>query len=264
MLLIQQNTGLSADNTKFNSLITINKSGDNTPIFFFHGVGGNVLNYHKISKKFDKDQPVYALQARGVDGLTDYANSIEEMARFYVDEMLMVNKTNRFILAGGSMGGLLAYEAARILKSLDKKVEMLVLFDTGGPNKLRTTKKTKKSFSNLLINALYSLKDLTVKFRVSVHKYLKIPLPFDIRFFLVEKHNFVCIKKYIHNSYDGDLTLFKAPIKSSGLYSDPYLGWKDVVSGNIKTIIVDADHSYFVENTQVQDLFINELSKKRT
>src|SRR5690606_18084173 len=48
-------------------LVPIRTGGTRTPLFLAHAVGGNVLNYQHLAKKLPADQPVYGLQAIGLD-----------------------------------------------------------------------------------------------------------------------------------------------------------------------------------------------------
>ena len=50
-----------------------------------HGAGGNLLNFRDFSERLSPDQPVFGLEARGVDGQLPPAQSIEEMADLYLD-----------------------------------------------------------------------------------------------------------------------------------------------------------------------------------
>ena len=48
-----------------------------------HAHGGNVLEYQSLANHLAADQPVYALQARGLDGHIDRDITIEAMATAY-------------------------------------------------------------------------------------------------------------------------------------------------------------------------------------
>src|SRR5690348_6743062 len=64
----------------WSSLVAIRPGGSRPPLFLMHSHGGNVLEYYALAERLDPDQPVYALQARGLDGLIPKGRSIEEMA----------------------------------------------------------------------------------------------------------------------------------------------------------------------------------------
>ena len=52
---------------EFSSLICIQKGGDKAPLYLVHGGGLHVLFYQNMVKYLDKDQPIYALQAKGLN-----------------------------------------------------------------------------------------------------------------------------------------------------------------------------------------------------
>jgi len=71
----------------WSSLVKIRPEGSLPPFFCVHSEGGNVLEYQKLAKYMDADQPVYGLQARGLEGDRIVSLSIEEMAREYCKEI---------------------------------------------------------------------------------------------------------------------------------------------------------------------------------
>src|SRR6185437_4787996 len=69
------------------SLVPLRASGSRPPLFLVHAHGGNVLEYHALANLICADQPVYALQAQGLDGTVRNEPSIEQMAAGYIEEM---------------------------------------------------------------------------------------------------------------------------------------------------------------------------------
>ena len=61
-------------------LVLIRKGGSRLPFFCVHGAGGNLLVFRDLAERLGPEQPVYGLEARGVDGHLPPAASIEEMA----------------------------------------------------------------------------------------------------------------------------------------------------------------------------------------
>src|SRR5690606_37216807 len=103
-------------------LVPIRTGGTRTPLFLAHAVGGNVLNYQHLAKKLPADQPVYGLQAIGLDGHTPPLQRVEDMARRYVAEIRQVQPQGPYRLAGGSMGGIIAFEMAQQLVAAGQQV----------------------------------------------------------------------------------------------------------------------------------------------
>lgn len=102
------------------------------PIFCVHGAGGNVLFYQKW-KRYLGDQPFWAFQARGIDGVSAPHASIVEMATAYVQELLAVEPNGPWILGGYSGGGVVALEMGIQLQALGHPLSPVVLLDTFHP-----------------------------------------------------------------------------------------------------------------------------------
>ena len=53
---------------KWRSLVPLRPTGSKKPLFLIHGLGLNVLLYTTIINYLDPEQPVYGLQAKGLNG----------------------------------------------------------------------------------------------------------------------------------------------------------------------------------------------------
>ena len=115
------------------SLVAIQPVGTRPPLFIVPGVGGNVLIFAKLAKQLGVDQPVYGLQARGLDGREQPFTSVTEMATHYVGEIQQVQPRGPYTLAGACTGGLIAYEMAQQLVAQGHHAVVL-LMDTWHPD----------------------------------------------------------------------------------------------------------------------------------
>jgi phthiocerol/phenolphthiocerol synthesis type-I polyketide synthase E len=111
-------------------LVPIQPNGSRPPLFFFHGAGGTVLTYRKLSTCLGADQPFYGLQCQGLDGQLPLLTTVEEMAALYVRHIRSVQPHGPYFLGGYCMGGTLAYEAAQQLYAAGEPVALLALLDT--------------------------------------------------------------------------------------------------------------------------------------
>src|SRR5262249_49388895 len=111
-------------------LVAIRPEGSRPPLFLAHPAGGSVLCYAGLARHLGLDQPVYGLQAVGlIDGQAPHA-SIEDMARAYIDALREVAPRGPYLLAGWSLGGIVAFEMARELRRSGHDVGLLALLDT--------------------------------------------------------------------------------------------------------------------------------------
>lgn len=95
-----------------------------------HGAGLNVLLFNTLAMNMSPDQPVYGLQAKGLNGIDAPLSRIEDIAEHYINSIMEQNSTGPYALAGYSFGGIIAFEMAKQLEALGKEVKMLAMFDT--------------------------------------------------------------------------------------------------------------------------------------
>jgi amino acid adenylation domain-containing protein len=115
------------------SIVAIQKNGKKPPFFCIHAAGGNVLFYRDLARRLGQDQPFYGIQARRIGGRQVAHSDVEEMAAFYIKELIVVQPNGPYFLGGSSFGGAVAFEMAHQLKALGKEVAFVALFDTNGP-----------------------------------------------------------------------------------------------------------------------------------
>jgi aspartate racemase len=118
---------------EWSSLVAIRANGSRSPLFCIHAAGANILIYRPLANHLSEEQPVYALQALGLDGVTPPLTNVEEMAAHYIKEIRTLQPEGPYYLLGGSFGGLVAFEMAQQLDAQGQRVAMLALLDTYCP-----------------------------------------------------------------------------------------------------------------------------------
>jgi pimeloyl-ACP methyl ester carboxylesterase len=111
-------------------MVPIRPEGDKMPLYLIHGAGLNVLLYQSLGNHLDKHRPIFAMQAKGLDGKTELSTSIEEMAADYVAEIRKNQPNGPYALFGFSLGGFIAFEMARQLLDQNQKIAFLGVIDT--------------------------------------------------------------------------------------------------------------------------------------
>ncbi|MBB6053409.1 non-ribosomal peptide synthetase [Armatimonas rosea] len=116
--------------TSWSCLVPLQPEGSLPPLFCVHALGANVLNYRLLALALGKDQPLYGLQASGLNPTEAPHRSVEVMAAAYISEIRGVQPKGPYYLAGGSSGGIIAYEMAQQLLQSGEEVAVVVLIDT--------------------------------------------------------------------------------------------------------------------------------------
>jgi amino acid adenylation domain-containing protein len=109
-------------------IVELQPAGSNPPFFLAHTLGGHLGDCLALAQELGAlEQPVYGLQARGLDDDAEPYTQIEEMANSYADAVLSVQAEGPFRLGGYCSGGLLAFEVAQRLRERGHEVELLAL-----------------------------------------------------------------------------------------------------------------------------------------
>ncbi len=272
---------------KWKCLVPIKTSGNKVPLYIVHGGGLGVIVFHHISKYLDEDQPVYGLQALGIDGIDEPLDSIEKMANYYISEMLLQNPDGPYALAGHSSGGLIAFEMAKQLKNMGKDVKTLSIFDFNIDEAKRShtlSEKLNRQFSQFITILWFSLKSIyrsplkTFEYYGLLWKlrFISLKSKFGIHikselsetFINIDKAielNSIAIKKYKLEPYDGLINLFVS-IDKVYYQEDPiHLGWKPYAAKGIVRHIVNGDHDEMImppnniEFAQILQKVLNEI-----
>ncbi|WP_432832392.1 amino acid adenylation domain-containing protein [Dactylosporangium sp. CA-092794] len=114
----------------FDVLLPIRKKGDREPLFCIHPGGGIGWSYAPLAQFFPEGHPIYALQARGLDGKADLPGSVREMADDYIEQIRAVQPSGPYQLLGWSFGGAVAHQIAVLLQEAGEPVAMLALLDS--------------------------------------------------------------------------------------------------------------------------------------
>ncbi len=115
---------------EFDPCVPIKPTGSRPPLFLVHPIGGTVLCYVELSKHLPPEQPLYGLQAAGIEPGTTASQSISEMARSYVVAIRRVQPHGPYHIGGWSLGGVIAFEMARQLEAQGQEAGSVLLLDS--------------------------------------------------------------------------------------------------------------------------------------
>jgi surfactin family lipopeptide synthetase A len=261
----------------WSTLVPIQPQGSKPPLFLVHGAAGNVLLYRQLAFYLGADQPIYAFQAKGLDGKEPVHTSIEAMAKEYIQEQKKLQSQGPYYLGGYCMGGTIAYEMARQLSEAGHSVRMVAMFDTfNGWEKPRWPRKIYHHYQRIAFHFLNYLmigsqdrklfisekiqesKRRTANwFSVNISRLLyRTRLRKDKPLVLMENINDKAVIEYVAAQYPGTIDLFRSKSAYAG-YKDAYLGWDNNI---VKKI--ELHHLNVYPGGALSQPFIKELASK--
>jgi thioesterase domain-containing protein/acyl carrier protein len=118
------------DQRTLGALIPLRRRGTLPPLFCVYPGFGLAWAYAGLLRHLDPDQPVYGLQARGIDSGQALPGSFDEMINAHVDEIRSVSPDGPYHLLGWSSGGVIAHAIARVLEQDGARVGVLAMLDS--------------------------------------------------------------------------------------------------------------------------------------
>ena len=115
------------------TLVPLRPTGSRPPLFCIAGGGVLGLAFLPLVQHLDPDLPVWALQARGMEGRAVPDWTVRHAARRHVRSILGVQPHGPYHLLGHSFGAVLGLEIARQLADLGEEVAELVVVDATPP-----------------------------------------------------------------------------------------------------------------------------------
>jgi acetoacetyl-CoA synthetase len=115
---------------RFPPLVMLREGTKDFPLFITHGLGGSVIDFFQVVKFLETPHAVYGMQGRGIDGVEDPFDSIEEMAEYSLKAVKEVQPHGPYLLAGFSLGGLVALEMAQQLRRDGEEIALLAMLDS--------------------------------------------------------------------------------------------------------------------------------------
>ena len=261
----------------WSSLVVIQRGARGRPPFLcVPGVGGNILGFYDLARQLGPNQPVYGLQAQGLNGQVVPLTRIQDMAAHYIKEIKAVLPNGPFLLGGASFGGSVAFEIARQLDLAGDPVALVAMFDAFAPEEgspapwISVMRRRWKGFGvrvayhgrNLLfgsgrVNYIRS-KSRTLRRRIRSRIWQMIynsyqshsrPLPRALQD--VREAGYLANRRYVPGPYRGKVTLFRAAVRSVADSARPDMGWERLALGGVEIREVPGDHAKMLARPQV-------------
>jgi len=246
----------------WSSLVAIKPGGSKAPLFLMHAHGGNVLEYYPLANLLGSDRPVYALQARGLNGHIAKDAKLADMAAAYITELRTLQPQGPYFLGGFCFGGFLALEVAEQLTAAGQEVELLAMIQSVHPDAWqfkpgttifqrtwhRAAKRIGLELDNLSHRKPGYLADRlryvsgVLRARLSIaldgltgrehQDFSKLPLQYILE--ILGRVHEQALEGWAPRPYQGRVVLFRASKQLGGLVADEYLGWKPVFKGRFE------------------------------
>jgi thioesterase domain-containing protein len=110
-------------------LVPVQTSGSKPPLFFVHGMYGVMPLGGIFAPVLGKDQPLYSLQANGIDGRQLVIDDFEKMVRQYTEEIEGTRPSGAIRIGGMCTGCMVAIEIARRFQENDRPTGPVILAD---------------------------------------------------------------------------------------------------------------------------------------
>ena len=120
----------------WDKLVPLQPHGTRTPIICLAGIDGHFLNFRHMAGLLGDDQPMWGLQAVGLNGTDQPLTEIVDIAADHVKTLQAAIPHGPYNLVGFSFGGIVAFEMAQILRRQGEQVALaLIDCSTGMPQR---------------------------------------------------------------------------------------------------------------------------------
>jgi amino acid adenylation domain-containing protein len=254
-------------------LVRLHPGGAGRPLYLVHPVGGDVFAYVELAKKLGAERPVYGLQAMVENGVGTAPPTMEELAAQYLKEVREIQAEGPYLLAGWSLGAVIAYEMAQQIERSGDRVALLAMIDPSAPADGQAEGTDDTSLLAGFAFDLVRLSGRPVPLGPEVLAGLDVDagldclvelgraagvLPPDVdqprlreRFDLFSR-NVKALQGYAPRPYGGRVALFRASASLAPGTMDPAFGWS--VLANAEAHLLDADHYSLLQRPALDSL----------
>jgi thioesterase domain-containing protein len=271
---LAQILGNEPPQVQIDPVVALQPLGNLPPFFCAHGIGGDVLHLHRLAVNMGTDRPFFGLRRTSEACLSD---TIPELARRYVNAILVHQPVGPFYLGGASFGAMIAYEMARQLLEQGHEIGLLAIIDQRHPGWRLTVRDTILTLPQILASIPHRIRDELVQ--VPAAKRLRamrrlllrwsktalglrpgVSLMFD--FSLAKPEQIILFESHIHalRNYRPaplpvTITLFRADKQLlSHLALDRSLGWSKVTKREVQVRTVPGTHESIMAEPLVRQL----------
>ena len=256
-------------------VVRIQPHGGRRPLLCIHPAGGSVLCYKDLARALGPDQPFYAIEAPSLETAAKPYSRLEHMAADYLRALLELQGDGPYMLAGWSLGGVVAFEMARQLQAKGRDIALLTLLDSRAPRPdSNAADFDDAALLNLFLEDLGRLAgtnlrlDDVVASQAPTDQLLDLALerawknnalPASIgrpqlrRWLGVFNANMRAVLDYHPPAYPGDLVLIRAGERPGSANQDQTMGWS-ILAASTEVHTTPGNHYTMMRWPNVQDL----------
>ena len=262
------------------SLMLVQRGHPEAVIFCVPGAFGQAAGFGRLGRHLGPDWTLYLFDARSV-ARGSGAFSVEELAGRLADGIAAVRPEGPCMLAGACFGGLVAYEAARMLRASGREVGALILLDSFNPRWAADLSAAARWGSRGAYAAMrlgFHLRNLAVRPPWRWRAYLGPRFAMFRRRVAEERDlaryrellaagrgippelnrlqfaSWEAARRYRPGPYDGPLTLVQAREPRQGGNRCPLMGWDRLAAGPTMKFRVAGNHASILREPSVSQV----------
>ncbi len=242
---------------KWKSLIPLRIKGNKNPLFCLHAKGGYVFFYNKLASYLNENQPIYALQPRGLNGEDPLYDSIEEMANHYIQEIKTIQPQGPYNILATCFSNVVGIEIAQQLQSEGDEIGFLFMVDAAPGRSVQEA----INKQGMLAKVNYKIKQTTIYSKSKeIYKKIKrsednivVEEDFSVNH---EKHLEKIFDNYEAKPYMGRITLIRSSefgeMRRKDFHIDDWL--KIVSKDDLEILTVQGHHKTLFLEPEVRNL----------
>ena len=236
-------------------LVPIQPNGTRPSLFCLHPASGVAISYKVLADAMGPDQPVWGLQARGMDLPNDPHCTVREMAVAYRAAIRTVQPTGPYHLLGWSLGGIVAQEMACQWEAEGETVARVVMLDAMLPAYIASDPFGEVRFAQSLLAAMVAKNEAerTRQARLLVLAVTKrglmppdTPPEWAERMLIQITNAQPMVTAHLPSTCDADILLFRADAEVTRTHDDAY-AWDELCRGRIRQIRLPCPHNLMLE-----------------
>ncbi len=263
------------------------------PFFCVCASAATALGMRPLATAMDQEIPFYSVQNKGLDGSEPF-HTIEENARFNVEQIRKVQPHGPYRLGGYCAGGTKAFAMANLLEEAGEKVDVVIMVDTWNrayPRSLPKYKAVGRFVAFFFARAAFHLRHM---FSMPIKEWgaypmgrlkalgrniermtkpknaveakqasveaarAKVVMNSDIRDvelqLKLESNDRNAWDRFIPKPFRGDVFVVSASERPANPFDDKYLGWKPFVLGSIDAYEAEGNHDTIYKGATIRKI----------